>query len=143
MTAPATYAEPAQPIAEAESPSVSGRCSAAPSEPTSVTSSPSSSQVTPSATTTRQCQADQGSASMRAGMVLRFAGVASMTLYSPTHGTQDSDALEGVRTTFADQRGGRRPAAGGRAGSLVPRPAVRGKRRQQPDPHPARGPPHR
>src|SRR5688572_31409242 len=42
----------------------------APSDPTTVTSSPSSSHVTPSAITTRQCQRDQGSASRRAGIVV-------------------------------------------------------------------------
>ena len=39
-----------------------------PSEPTMVTSSPSSTQAMPSATTTRQCQRDQGRRSRRAGM---------------------------------------------------------------------------
>src|SRR5262245_56955745 len=67
------YAEPERPTSRADSPSTSGRCSAAPSEPTTVTSSPSSSQVTPSASTTRQCQRDHGSASRRAGIVLETA----------------------------------------------------------------------
>src|SRR4051794_36540662 len=39
-------------------------------EPTIVTSSPSSTQATPSAMTTRQCQGDHGSRSSRAGIVL-------------------------------------------------------------------------
>src|SRR5678816_114744 len=39
-------------------------------EPTIVTSSPSSTQATPSAITTRQCQGDHGSRSSRAGTVL-------------------------------------------------------------------------
>src|SRR4030095_2364787 len=55
-------------ICPALSPRVSGRCSAGPSEPTTVTSRPSSSQLTPSAMTTRQCQADHGRRSRRAGM---------------------------------------------------------------------------
>ncbi len=58
-------------LARAESPSVSLRCNAGPSEPTTVTSSPSRSQLTPSAITTRQCQPDQGRRSRRAGMSLR------------------------------------------------------------------------
>src|ERR1700682_4721026 len=78
-TAPPMYAEAVQPISLAVRPSVSG-----PTEPTTVTSRPSSSQLTPSAITTRQCQRDQGRASSRAGIALRsesrIAG-ALMTLY--------------------------------------------------------------
>ena len=61
-----------EPMSVAERPSVSSRCRTAPSEPTSVTSSPSSIQLTPSASTTRQCQRDHGSASRRAGRSLRI-----------------------------------------------------------------------
>src|SRR4051794_6743877 len=71
-TAPAMYAEPAQPTWVAVSASVSPRWSTAPSAPTTVTSSPSRSQVMPSAMTTRQCQRDQGRASSRAGIVVRM-----------------------------------------------------------------------
>src|SRR5947207_9673298 len=69
------YAEAAQPISPAERPSVSGRESVGPSAPTTVTSSPSSSQLTPSAITTRQCQPDQGSRSRRAGMEVSSIGI--------------------------------------------------------------------
>src|SRR5438477_1615263 len=69
-TAPPIYADAAQPISPAVRPSVSGRSSAGPSEPTTVTSRPSSSQLTPSAITTRQCHGDQGSRSRRAGMAV-------------------------------------------------------------------------
>src|SRR5687768_1061950 len=62
-------------MSPAESPSVSGRVSAGPSAPTTVTSSPSSSQLTPSAITTRQCQADQGRRSSRAGMDVSSIGI--------------------------------------------------------------------
>src|ERR1700682_3387665 len=78
-TAPPMYAEAVQPISLAVRPSVSG-----PTEPTTVTSRPSSSQLTPSAITTRQCQRDQGRASSRAGIALRSEpriAWALMTLY--------------------------------------------------------------
>ena len=74
-TAPPMYAEAAQPISPAVRPSVSGRSSAGPSEPTTVTSSPSSSQLTPSAITTRQCHADHGRRSRRAGMDVSSIGI--------------------------------------------------------------------
>lgn len=86
-TAPATYTEPDSPISPAVSPSVSGRSSTAPMEPTSVTSSPSSTQATPSAITTRQCQRDQGRRSRRAGM-----SVCSVVIGGPT----DSANLRGA-----------------------------------------------
>jgi hypothetical protein len=62
--------DPAQPICSAVSASVSGRSSTPPIDPTIVTSRPSSTQAMPSASTTRQCQRDQGSRSRRAGMSL-------------------------------------------------------------------------
>src|ERR1041385_1369905 len=59
---------PPQPISPPVRPSVSGRSSTGPSEPTTVTSRPSSSQLTPRAITTGQCHGDQGSRSRRPGM---------------------------------------------------------------------------
>src|SRR6185312_5184888 len=76
-------AEAAQPISPAVSPRVSGRCNAGPSEPTTVTSRPSSSQLTPSAMTTRQCQPDQGRRSRRAGMSLRISLIRSQAQARP------------------------------------------------------------
>ena len=66
-------------VSPAERPSVSCRPSVGPSEPTTVTSSPSSSQLTPRATTTRQCHPDHGRRSRRAGIELEMAA-ASLTL---------------------------------------------------------------
>ena len=57
---------------------MSGRSSTLPIEPTMVTSSPSSTQATPSASTMRQCQRDQGSRSSRAGMSLWVTGRVSV-----------------------------------------------------------------
>ncbi len=67
-TAPAIYSDPDQPTWAAVSPNVSGRSRMLPKEPTRVTSRPSSIQAMPRASTTRQCQADHGKRSNRAGM---------------------------------------------------------------------------
>ena len=66
--APARYAVAAPPTCCSVRASVSGRTSAPATAPTSVTSSPSRTQVIPRAITTRQCHADHGSRSSRAGM---------------------------------------------------------------------------
>src|SRR5258708_21576976 len=59
------------------SPKVSGRSSAPPTAPASVTSRPSSTQVIPSEITTSQCQRLHGNRSRRAGMLLSIsAGLA-------------------------------------------------------------------
>src|SRR5882672_7034815 len=66
--APSRYALAARPTWLSDRCRVEGSVNTVAMDPTRVTSSPSSAQVIPSATTTRRCHGDQGSRSSRPGM---------------------------------------------------------------------------
>src|SRR5581483_1008055 len=105
-----------------ERPSVSGRSSTGLSEPTIVTSSPSSIQVMPRAITTRQCQRDQGRESRRAGMRVRKLTLSSIGKENHTlQFARDASALLGrvvqVRTW---NRHGRIPVSDSRPSGAQP-----------------------